>query len=48
MLCSGRKRVVTVKDFHISEDERLKISDKEILELKSSSFTKCILSLIHI
>lgn len=44
MLCSGRKRVATVKDFHISEDERLKISDKEILELKSSSFTKCICS----
>ena len=42
MLCSGRKRVATVKDFHISEDERLKISDKEILERKSNSFTKYI------
>lgn len=42
MLCSGRKRVATVKDFHIPEDERLKMGDKEVSKYKSVSFTKLI------
>lgn len=40
MLCTGRKRIATVRDFHISEDQRLEISTKEVSARKSMFFTK--------
>ena len=42
MLCAGRKRIATVRDFHVSEDKRLEISTKELSARKSISFTKSI------
>ena len=40
MLCSGRRRIATIADFHTSENDRIDKSNKEITESKSRSFAK--------
>lgn len=40
MLCSGRRRVSTIKDFSIPENERINISNEEITESKKASLDR--------
>lgn len=40
ILCTGRKCIATIRDFHVPEDIRLEISAKEVSARKSLSFTK--------